>query len=437
MTDSANKKVLIITYYWPPSAGGGVQRWLKFSKYLPEYGWEPVIFTPENPDFDLKDESLARDVSPQTEVLKFPIWEPYSIFKKLSGRKELKQGQVLEGGKKSIMSRLAIWLRGNVFIPDPKVFWAKPSADYIATILESNHIKTIVTTGPPHSMHLIGLKLKMKNPAITWIADFRDPWSKWDILQKFNMSVLVWRKHRNLEQQVIRAADCVLTVSDSWKSDFEKLGARRAKTITNGFDEEDFNTSISAPHPNKFRISHVGMLNVFRNPEWFWKVLDEMVAAGEFSNDLEIEFVGILSDDVLATFESHAHLMPLIQKHNYLPHSEVLEKYQQSSVLLLLQNNSENAKGHLPGKFFEYLGANRKILCVGNKESDLAEILYETKSGSVFEQVDEDQLKSFLREAYQGWKAGNSVSNVEGVIRFGRRSLTKELSELLNSLGTR
>ncbi|WP_323757065.1 glycosyl transferase [Roseivirga sp.] len=437
MTDSVNKKVLIITYYWPPSAGGGVQRWLKFSKYLPEYGWEPVIFTPENPDFDLKDDSLVRDTSLQTEVLKFPIWEPYSIFKKLSGRKELKQGQVLEGGKKSIMSRLAIWLRGNVFIPDPKIFWAKPSANYIDSILEGNNIKTIITTGPPHSMHLIGLKLKMKNPGVTWIADFRDPWSKWDILQKFNMSALVWRKHRDLEQKVIRAADCVLTVSNSWKSDFEKLGARRVKAITNGFDEEDFNSPISTPQPDKFRVSHVGMLNVFRNPEWFWKVLNEMVTSGELGDDLEIEFVGILSDDVLATFKSHTHLMPLIRKYNYLPHSEVLGKYQQSSVLLLLQNNSENAKGHLPGKLFEYLGAQRRILCVGNKESDLAEILNHTKSGSVFEQTDENQLKSFLREAYQDWKNGNSITNVEGISRFGRRSLTQELSELLNTLGTR
>lgn len=437
MTDLANKKVLIITYYWPPSAGGGVQRWLKFSKYLPQYGWEPVIFTPENPDFDLKDESLTKDVSHQTEVLKFPIWEPYSIFKKLSGRKELKQGQVLEGERKSILSRLAIWLRGNVFIPDPKVFWVKPSAGYIASILESNNIKAIVTTGPPHSMHLIGLRLKMKNPAITWVADFRDPWSQWDILNKFNMTALVWKKHRNLEQKVIWAADCVLTVSESWKKDFEKLGARRVRVITNGFDEADFRYASKLRQSEKFRISHMGMLNVFRNPEWFWKVLNEMVVANEFDKNLEIEFVGILSDDVLATFRAHTHLVPLIQNYNYLPHSEVLEKYQQSSVLLLLQNNSENAKGHLPGKFFEYLGADRRILCVGNKESDLAEILNRTKSGTVFEQTDVDQLKSFLREAYQDWKNGNSNSNAEGISEYGRRSLTQKLSELLNTLGTR
>jgi len=179
------------------------------------------------------------------------------------------------------------------------------------------------------------------------------------------------------------------------------------------------------------------MLNVFRNPEWFWKALNEMAATDEFGEDLEIEFVGILSDDVLATFQDHTHLVPLIQKYNYLPHSQVLQRYKQSSVLLLLQNNSENGKGHLPGKFFEYLGADRRILCVGNKESDLAEILNRTKSRTVFEQTDADQLKSFLREAYQDWKNGSLNSNAEEISEFGRRSLTQKLSKLLNTLGTR
>ncbi|MGW8122138.1 glycosyltransferase [Roseivirga echinicomitans] len=434
MTVPANKKVLIITYYWPPSAGGGVQRWLKFSKYLPEYGWEPVIFTPENPDFDLKDPSLMRDVSPQMEILKFPIWEPYSIFKKISGRKELKQGQVLEGGKKRLFSKLAIWLRGNVFIPDPKVFWVKSSANYIDSILESNNIHTVITTGPPHSMHLIGLKLKMKNPAITWVADFRDPWSKWDILQKFNMSAFVWRKHRNLEQQVIRAADCVLTVSESWKRDFEKLGAKRVRAITNGFDEADFEQSSNISQPDTFRISHMGMLNVFRNPEWFWKILDQMVAGAEFNGKLEIEFVGILSDEVLKTFDQYSHLKPLIKKHDYLTHTEVLKKYQQSSMLLLLQNNSENAKGHLPGKFFEYLGARKTILCIGNKESDLAEILNSTKAGEVFDAADEIKLKSFLKERFTQWESGQMNAKAENTSKFGRKQLTAGLSGLLDSL---
>ena len=147
--DNQLKPILIVTYYWPPSGGAGVQRWLKFSKFLPEFGWRPIIFTPENPDFDLKDESLLKDINPEVEVLKFPIWEPYRIFKKLTGQKEIKQGQILESSKRSSLKSLAIWIRGNLFVPDPRVFWVKPSVNYLQGILETNGIKHIITTGPP------------------------------------------------------------------------------------------------------------------------------------------------------------------------------------------------------------------------------------------------------------------------------------------------
>ncbi|PIQ47677.1 MAG: glycosyl transferase family 1 [Cytophagales bacterium CG12_big_fil_rev_8_21_14_0_65_40_12] len=434
MSETSAKKVLIITYYWPPSGGGGVQRWLKFAKYLPQYGWEPIIFTPENPDFDLKDSSLLEDIPKEVEVLKFPIWEPYSIFKKLSGRKELKQGQVLEGGKKGLLSSLAIWLRGNLFIPDPRLFWVKPSVNYISSILASNQIETIITTGPPHSMHLIGLKLKMRQPALTWIADFRDPWTKWDILSQFKMSKWAWARHQQLEQNVIRSADCVLTVSNSWKKDFEKLGAKRTRVITNGFDAADFKTKKKVGRPAQFVISHIGMLNVYRNPEWLWSVLEAMVSEGAFNNDLKIEFIGILSDDVLKSFENYPNLKPLIQKENYLPHDKVIEKYDQSALLLLLQNDSENAKGHLPGKFFEYLGARRTILCVGNRDSDLSQILKATEAGEVFDSKSSAELKVFLIEAYQQWQAGNSQKDSGNISRFERKSLTGDLDQLLKSL---
>lgn len=434
MSQTSAKKVLIITYYWPPSGGGGVQRWLKFAKYLTHFGWEPMIFTPENPDFDLKDQSLLNDIPKEVEVLKFPIWEPYSIFKKLSGRKELKQGQVLEGKKKGLLSNLAIWLRGNLFMPDPKVFWVKPSVAYLSSILESNQIDTIITTGPPHSVHLIGLKLKMKQPALTWVADFRDPWTKWDILSQFKMSKWAWAKHRQLEQNVIRTADCVLTVSDSWKKDFQRLGAKRTKVITNGFDAADFSIEMTVDRPAQFVISHIGMLNVYRNPEWLWSVLEEMVSEGAFSNDLKIEFIGILSDDVLKSFENYPNLKPLIQKENYLPHDKVIEKYDESSLLLLLQNDSENAKGHLPGKFFEYLGARRTILCIGNRESDLSRILNETNAGQVFDSNSLAEMKLFLTNAYQQWQTGISEKDEKNISRFERKALTGELDQLLNSL---
>src|SRR5688500_17692581 len=182
-----SKKVLIIAYYWPPSGGSGVQRWLKFVKYLPQFGWEPYVFTPENPSFAIRDESLLKDVPPEAEVIHFPIWEPYEAFFRVSGlfgnRQTAKPTSLVSSSKtRSVFQRLSTWVTGNLLIPDPRRFWVKPSVNFLHEFLQENEIGTIITTGPPHSMHLIGRNLKRRNPHLRWFADFRDPWSDWGLL---------------------------------------------------------------------------------------------------------------------------------------------------------------------------------------------------------------------------------------------------------------
>src|SRR5690606_24179404 len=186
------KKVLIITYYWPPSGGSGVQRWLKFAKYLPSYGWEPHVFTPENPSFGVRDPSLQRDVPPEAEVIHFPIWEPYDFFHRIAAwtgsKKNAGATALAPAGSKSFFGKLSTWIRGNFFVPDPRIFWVRPSAKFLPDYLKDNGIQTIITTGPPHSVHLIGLKLKEKLPHLRWLADFRDPWSEWGMWDSLRVS---------------------------------------------------------------------------------------------------------------------------------------------------------------------------------------------------------------------------------------------------------
>ncbi|MCE7996745.1 MAG: glycosyltransferase family 4 protein [Roseivirga sp.] len=429
-----SKKVLIITYYWPPSGGGGVQRWLKFAKYLPDFGWSPVVFTPENPDFDQKDESLLKEVPSAVEVLHFPIWEPYGIFKKLSGKKELKQGQVLEGGKKGPLSKLAIWLRGNLFVPDPRVFWVKPSVEYLSTILRSNKISTIITTGPPHSVHLIGMRLKMENPGLKWVADFRDPWSQWDILKQFRMMPLTWRKHKKLEQQVFKVADKLITVSKSWQADFRSLGARRISVITNGFDITGEELNTAAPS-TKFVMSHLGMLNKLRNPLALWKALEQLISGNaDFATDFTLRLTGILSKEVLGTIASYPKLAERLQTEASVPHEQVFEVYRESTVLLLILNQSENAQGHLPGKLFEYLSAERPVLALGLVNSDAAQILEETQAGKAIDWNNETGIKNHITRLYQDWKSGRSIVAEVDVNKYSRRALTGELAALLDEL---
>jgi len=206
------KRVLIITYYWPPSGGAGVQRWLKFSKYLPENGWIPVVYTPENPEYPAIDENLVSEIHPDVEVLKSSIWEPYALYKKFTSRKKdakLGSGFTSEKDKISKAEKVSRWVRGNWFIPDARKFWIKPSVRFLDTYLKENSIDAIISTGPPHSMHLIALGIKRKYPKIKWIADFRDPWTNIDFVEELRLSKRSMKKHENQELAVLKGSKSV------------------------------------------------------------------------------------------------------------------------------------------------------------------------------------------------------------------------------------
>ena len=411
-----------------------MQRWLKFAKYLPEYGWEPVIFTPENPDFDQKDESLLKEVPKEVEVLHFPIWEPYQIFKRLSGKKQLKQGQVLEEGKKGLLSQLAIFIRGNLFIPDPRKFWVKPSVEYLSSILRSNDIGTVITTGPPHSMHLIGMKLKMKNPGLSWVADFRDPWSQWDILKQFRMLPFAWARHRKLAQQVFKVADRVLTVSDTWAADLKKLGARRVSVITNGYDHQQLPEATPVSQ-DRFVLSHAGMLNDLRNPTALWGALEKALAEHtDFQKVFTLRLTGILSDHVLSAIRSFPLLSDRLELQDSVPHDQVYQVYAESTVLLLILNDSLNAAGHLPGKLFEYLSAGRSILALGLEDGDAGKILAQTGTGSIFNWQNQEGIYNYLMVLYDQWRAQELTAETTATHTYTRQHGTSLLARLLHEL---
>lgn len=432
--EDKRKPILIITYYWPPSGGAGVQRWLKFTKYLPEFGWDPIVFIPENPDFDQKDSSLEKDINPSIEVLKFPIWEPYGLFKKLTGKKELKQGQVLESGDAGFLKKLSVWVRGNFFVPDPKIFWVKPSADYLMSILESNKIKHVITTGPPHSVHLIGKRLKLKHPTITWVADFRDPWSEWDILKRMKISPFIWKKHLRLEQEVIKISDALLATGPTAAAEFKALGARKTHFITNGFDGADIVERVERSPNSKFVISHLGMLSKQRNPQKLWEVLDELCVDNAFRDALELRLIGILSTEVEASIESYPILKERLITKASVAHEMVYSEYLASNLLLLLQTNDSGAVSQLPGKLFEYLSTKRPILAIGKKDNDIAEIISDCSAGMSFTYDSKDDLKEFILQEYKAWKSGTCNWEFNNINQYERKTLTKELSDWLLSL---
>ena len=422
------KKVLIITYYWPPAGGSGVQRWLKFSKFLPENGWKPYIFTPDSPSFEIKDEDLLADIHPETEVWKTPIWEPYSLKDKLLGKSESSNTGIIQE-KTSTKNKMLNWVRGNIFIPDPKVFWVKPSIKLLTKKIKEEGITHIVSTGPPHSMHLIALGLKKQNLDLKWVADFRDPWSELDLLEEFHLTKKSKQKYIKLENQVLQNVDVCLTVSETWVESFKVLGSKNVKLITNGFDEDDF--AVKEKENDKFIIGHFGLLNHLRNPKNLWKTLHDLCDENpDFNEKLEIRLSGNIDTEVLQNVTQYFHLKNKVKVLGYLSHKAVLEQYNSSSVLLLLLFNSKSGIGNYPGKIFEYFAAKRAILAFGPEDSDTEKLIQKTKTG-VFFTYEEIELKKEILNLFHNDVKTISSTKIEG---FSRKKLTKDLSELLNNI---
>ena len=424
------KKVLIITYYWPPSAGSGVQRWLKFSKYLPEFGWEPVIFTPENPDFELKDPSLLKDIPHDLEVLKFPIWEPYSIFRKLKKEKLKDTAKILEREEKKPLDKLAIWLRANLIVPDPRVFWVKPSVEYLSQILEANKIDAVITTGPPHSLHLIGLKLKRKT-GVKWLADFRDPWSTWEFLDVLPMHPLVRKQHQKLEAKVLKEADAVVTISPTFQEEIQRLANRDIHLITNGFDSSDLPKDFgSLPKINElFSIVYTGIIDSIRDPLPFLEVFKKVFEGHQV--EARLTFVGKVSDKIT----DYIHADPWLERHiefaGYVAHGEVFSYYEKAHLLLLILTNTKNAKGNIPGKLFEYIATGRPIIALGDPQGDAAQIIREAGAGEVFAHESNVEMERFLMKMLNH---KNDERLEEADSPFERKTLTKKLATLLDRL---
>lgn len=430
------KKVLIITYYWPPSGGGGVQRWLKMSKYLPEYGWNPIIFTPENPDFELKDESLLKDVSSETEVLKLPIWEPFGLYRKLMGKKAVQKQGVVDTEDASVFAKLSRWIRGNWFIPDARIFWVRPAVNYLTKYLAKNKVDVIITTGPPHSMHLIGMEVKNRI-GVKWIADFRDPWTDWDVLPQLKLNKKSWANHKKLESEVMHQADVVLTVTKNLATRLANTGGiEKVEVITNGFDAEDFE-SLTTFEISTFKIAHVGLLNEGRNPALLWEVLNELCEENkEFNNDLEVVLAGTIEQSVRSSLQGFDNLNLKVQIPEYLSHEDVLELYQQSAVLLLLVNNTSNSNWILPGKLFEYFSAKKPILSFGQTDSEANDVLQECGYDSFLTFEDRNEVKKRLISLYESYKKGQLSVKSDLIHRYERKKLTGDLANLLNDLST-
>jgi len=424
------KKVLIITYYWPPSGGGGVQRWLKFAKYLPLFGWKPIVATPKDAEYPSIDKSLISDVGDDIEVVKIPIWEPYKLFKLLSFKKKTNKvncGFTFEKNL-SLSEKISYWLRGNILIPDPRIFWVIPAYKELSRYIKKSEPDWIITTGPPHSIHLIGLKLQRKHN-LKWVADFRDPWSNIDYLDKFYPTTFARSIQKRLEKKVLTRANLVISVSWSWAEELKKTSKRNIQVITNGFDTADFK-SYKPEDPSKFRITYTGLMSELRNPKFLWEILEEICHENtKFSELLEVNLMGNIDPKLIDGLNNRPLLKGKIINQGYVSHDDVICEYGRSSLLLLLTNDSLNSKGHIPGKIFEYLASKKPILAIGDKNGDIAKILNDAEYSSIHGRNDKANIKKMIIKTFESKAHQVSQSQPN---QFSRISLTEKLSHLLN-----
>jgi len=426
----SQKKVLIITYYWPPAGGPGVQRWLKFVKYLPEFGVKPIVYCPENPSYPLLDDNLVKEVSDKVTILKQPIFEPYQYASFFSKKKTKTIASGLINTKKqTLIEKLLLYIRGNYFIPDARKFWVKPSVNYLSKYIQENDIETIITTGPPHSLHLIGLQLK-KQLNINWIADFRDPWTTIGYHDKMKLSKASRQKHKLFEKEVLQTADAILVTSPSTKTEFEAITHKPINVITNGFD--DLNIK-SLALDTKFTLSHIGSLLTGRNPKVLWDSLSELIEeSNDFKANFELKLIGAISNDVLDSIkesglENHINIL------GYVSHEEAQIQQRTSQVLLLIEIDSPITKCIIPGKLFEYLQSNRPILGFGPEKADFKSIISETNTGSSFgyNTKEKELIKVKISSYFGAYQSGKLKANGIGIQKYHRKKLTEKLVDIL------
>lgn len=422
------KRALIITYYWPPTGGSGVQRWVKFSKYLPELGWQPVIYTPENPEQLAVDESLLKDVPECAEIIKTHIREPYEAYRALFGKK--KEVNPINSQKKSFKKKLSVWIRGNFFIPDPRAGWVRPSVKYLKKYLEEHPVDVVVTTGPPQSMHLIGRGLK-RATGVRWIADFRDPWTEMFYFKHLGLTKCSQRRHRRLEQTVLDEADAIISVTPLVQKDFQAKTETPVALITNGFDEDDFPALAASPCKEMFSIVHTGLFASDGNPLLLWDVLAQRCTADvQFRKALRIRLAGKVDVEIIQAIKDRG-LEDNLDLLGYLPHDKTVQEQRSADMLILPLRQEPEYRKVLPGKIFEYLAARRPVLGIGQEDGAAAAVLSDSRAGAMYDWDKKQELDNFIEDCWQSHLSPEAKPAGSDIDKYTRRALAKELVKIL------
>lgn len=429
------KKVLILTYYWPPAAGPGVQRVLKFCKYLREFNWEPIVVTVQDGSYPSTDDSLENDVPEGLKVIRTKTREPHRMYNALRLQKGKSVPVALMGMRdsKSIPKKVSLWIRANYFIPDARKGWMKYAFKAAKEIIQNEDVAAVITTGPPHSTHLTGMRIQQEL-GVKWIADMRDPWTQVYTYKFMPFTESSKRKDHRYEQAVLNGADAISVVSHGLHDMFKGDG-REIEVIYNGFDPTDLNTN-SEGDSSKFVCGYVGNFKPNQNVSKYWKAIADLCEEEDgFRADFVFEVTGNI-DPFIAEEIRSLGLEDNLVLNGYVAHHEATAKMMTADVLLFVVPNDENNHLILTGKLFEYLGSGVRMLSVGPVEGNASLIISDCERAPMLDYNDIEGMKTQLRKMYRSWKSGEaSVSlPVEPVNRYSRKNQTAKLAALLDSI---
>lgn len=440
MTDktmtNTEEKVLIITYYWPPASGPGVQRFLKFCKYLPQFGWKPYVITVENGTYSAMDDSLTADVPEHTPVIKTRTAEPFGLYNKLTGKKknEVTVGMINMKGKQSLMKKLSIYIRANFFIPDARKGWNKYAFEAARNLIAKENIKTVITTGPPQSTHLIGMKLK-KQLGVKWVADFRDPWTTVYYNDMLPRTKATQRKDKRMEDRVLANADQVVVVSHGLKEEFADRNSN-IEVIYNGYDANDMQFDPQSIKNKKFTIASIGNFKPNQNIPALWQAMAELCQENpEFSQTTKIELTGNIDLNVVEAFRQNK-IEHLLVTNAYVPHLEATKLMVTADVLLFIIPNTERNHLIITGKIFEYLASGTPLLPIGPIKGNAAKIIESTQRDSMIDYEDLEGIKDRLKLLFDNWKQSPIPlkQQTEKVTLYSREGLSEKLASVLCKL---
>ena len=410
-------KFLLIAYYFGNSSDVGAQRWNKNIKYIQNLGWEPVVFT-----FKQKIEAENK-----FEIISNDIIEPNTLYKYLFKKKV--PSDILTNNKTNFLTKLLVFFRSNFFIPDSRILSIFSSKRILRRRLKKNDIDIIISTGPPHSMHLIA-KTMSEEFNIPWITDFRDPWTGIEYFKKLPLLPFARQAHKKLEKRVITSCDHLITVSQSWAMFFKKLGAKDIEVIHNGYDAEDFKKDL--PEPKRMSIAHFGTYPKSRNHIKLWESLNELCRDNKFKNELDLHFYGFNYEGFQSELETYL-FKDQFKVFTSITHKEATKKMYEYRFLFLSLSDTELSEGRIPLKFFEYLATGRKIIATGKKDTDLSKLIYKLNCGYYINYGEEFKLKEILKNEFINSNTSSHINKKE-FIEFSKKNQAKKYVQLFNKV---